>query len=122
MREYLPGPVTVVVDRGEAVPDALAGGRDRVGIRIPDHEMARALLRETGPLTATSANVSGNPSARRVQDLDEEIREAAATVLDGGETAGTESTVVDVAADEIIREGALTEEIRAWLRRDPPVE
>jgi L-threonylcarbamoyladenylate synthase len=122
MREYLPGPVTVVVDRGEAVPDALTGGRDRVGIRIPDHEMARALLRETGPLTATSANVSGNPSARRVQDLDEEIREAAATVLDGGETAGTESTVVDVAADEIIREGALTEEIRAWLRRDPPVE
>jgi len=86
MRAFLPGPVTVVVERGDRVPDALTGGRDRVGVRVPDHGLARDLLAAAGPLTATSANVSGNPSARRVDELDDEIREAAAVVLDGGET------------------------------------
>ncbi len=118
MREFLPGPVTVVVERGERVPDELTGGRDRVGVRIPDHELARELLAEAGPLTATSANVSGEGSVRRVADLDDRIREAAAAVLDDGETPGTESTVVDVGADEVIREGALAAEIRAWLERE----
>ena len=118
MREYLPGPVTVIVERDDVVPDALTGGRDRVGVRIPDHEAARELLAETGPLTATSANVSGAGSVRRVDDLDAAIREAAAVVLDGDETPGTESTVVDVDANEVLREGALAEEIRRWLRRE----
>ena len=118
IREFLPGPVTVVVERSTAVPDELTGGRDRVGIRIPDHEMARNLLAETGPLTATSANVSGNPSACRSADLDPAIRDAAAVVIDGGETPGTESTVVDVGANDIVRDGAKAEEIRLWLQRE----
>lgn len=117
MRAFLPGPVTVVVERGAAVPDVLTAGRDRVGIRIPDHDLARSLLERTPPITSTSANVSGNPSARRVADLDPAIREAAAVVVDGGETQGTESTVVDLATNEIIREGAMADEIESWLAR-----
>jgi L-threonylcarbamoyladenylate synthase len=116
MREYLPGPITVVCERTDDVPDALTAGRDRVGVRVPDHDLARELLTEAGPLTATSANVSGRESVTRVDDLDPEIREAAAAVLDGGPTQGTESTVVDVSADEVIRRGALADEIEAWLR------
>jgi L-threonylcarbamoyladenylate synthase len=115
MREFLPGPVTVVVERRPTVPNALTAGRDRVGVRIPDHEGALALLARTGPLTATSANRSGNPSVRQVADLDTEIRAAAAVVLDGGETPGTESTVVDVTAGEVIRRGALAARIEDWL-------
>jgi len=115
MREFLPGPVTVVVERRDAVPDVLTAGRDRVGVRVPDHEGALALLERAGPLTATSANRSGTPSVRHVADLDPEVREAAAVVLDGGETPGTESTVVDVSAAEVIRRGALADPIRAWL-------
>jgi len=115
MHDFLPGPVTVVLERAAAVPDILTAGRDRVGVRIPDYDPALALLAETGPLTATSANVSGRPGARRVADLDAEIREAAAVVLDGGETPGGGSTVVDVEADEIHRRGALADEIEAWL-------
>ncbi|WP_424001812.1 L-threonylcarbamoyladenylate synthase [Haloarcula salina] len=114
MRAFLPGPVTVVVEGRESVPDVLVAGRDRVGIRVPDHEMALELLAETGPLTATSANVSGKPSARTVDDLDA-IAERADVVLDGGETGGTGSTVVDVRAGTIHRRGAMADEIEAWL-------
>ena len=116
MREFLPGPVTVVVERGPEVSDVLTGGRDRVGVRVPDHEDALALLDRTPPLTATSANVSGRESARTVAALDPEIRAAAAVVVDAGETAGGRgSTVVDVAAETIHRRGPLADDIEAWL-------
>jgi len=118
MRAFLPGPVTVVVERGDQVPDELTGGRDRVGIRVPEHELARDLLAAAGPLTATSANVSGNPSARSVDELDDEIREAAAVVLDGGETLGAESTVVDVGEGEILRDGGMVTAVQMWLRSE----
>jgi L-threonylcarbamoyladenylate synthase len=115
--EFLPGPVTVVVERGPEVPDGLTGGRDRVGVRVPDHAVAVALLERTWPVTATSANVSGRASARTVADLDPEIREAAAVVVDAGRTAGGQgSTVVDVAAGTVHRRGPLADEVEAWLR------
>jgi L-threonylcarbamoyladenylate synthase len=115
MDAFLPGPVTVVVDRREMVPDVLTAGRDRVGIRIPDHELALALLERAAPITATSANRSGSPSVRRVADLDPTVREAVAVVLDAGETPGTESTVVDIEAETIHRHGADAAAIEAWL-------
>ena len=115
MDAFLPGPVTVVCQRREPVPDVLTAGRDRVGIRVPDHDIARALLDVAGPLTATSANVSGEPSARRIDDIQEALRERLAVVLDGGPTPGGGSTVVDVARDEIIREGRQADAVAEWL-------
>ncbi|WP_324755934.1 L-threonylcarbamoyladenylate synthase [Haloarcula montana] len=114
IREFLPGPVTVVVERREVVPDVLVDGGERVGIRIPDHPVALNLLDAVAPLTATSANVSGNPSATSAKELDA-IRERAATVLDGGETGGTGSTVVDVETGTIHRRGARADAVEAWL-------
>ncbi|WP_418284103.1 L-threonylcarbamoyladenylate synthase [Halorubrum sp. DTA46] len=118
-RAFLPGPVTVIVERGDAVPDALTAGSDRVGIRVPDHAVARALLAETGPLTATSANVSGSGSVTRVADLDGRIRDGVAAIVDGGETPGTESTVVDPEQRTIHRRGAMAGAIEAWLEDSP---
>jgi L-threonylcarbamoyladenylate synthase len=115
MDRFLPGPVTVVCERRDSVPDALTAGLDRVGVRIPDHDLAFALLDRVAPITATSANVTGRPSVTRLADLDHEIREAAAVVLDGGETGGTASTVVDVERGEIHRRGTIADEIEAWL-------
>ena len=112
---FLPGPVTVVCEKTAAVPDVLTGGRDRVGVRIPDHEVALALLDRVAPITATSANVSGRPSATRVEDLDDEIVEAAAAIVDGGETPGGGSTVVDPGRGTVHRRGPLADEIEAWL-------
>lgn len=114
-RRFLPGPVTVLLERTDRVPDVLVAGRDRVGVRVPAHDLARDLARRTGPITATSANRSGEPSATAVDDVDVTVRGAAAVVIDGGETPGTESTVVDVSRGEIVRRGALADEIDAWL-------
>lgn len=115
MREFLPGPVTVLADRRSAVPDVLTAGSDRVGVRVPDHDLALDLLERVAPITSTSANVSGEPSAREVSEIGESVRDAVEVTLDGGRTPGTESTVVDVTADEIVREGADAGVIRAWL-------
>ncbi|MFB6152321.1 MAG: L-threonylcarbamoyladenylate synthase [Haloarculaceae archaeon] len=120
MRAFLPGPVTVVVDHDEAVPDVLTAGRDRVGVRVPDHDLARRFFEAAGtPVTATSANRSGAGSVRRASDLDDAVRERVSAVLDGGETPGTESTVVDVATGTIHRSGARVDEIREWLASHP---
>jgi L-threonylcarbamoyladenylate synthase len=117
MEAFLPGPVTVVLERRPVVPDALTAGRDRVGVRVPDHDRALALLREVSPVTATSANVSGRPSARRATELDDRIREYATVVVDGGETPGGGSTVVDVAREQVHRRGPLADDIEAWLAK-----
>jgi len=114
MREFLPGAVTVVCERRPKVPDVVTAGGDRVGVRVPDEPVAVALLRRVAPLTATSANRSGRANARTVADLDAAIRDAA-VVLDGGETPGGESTVVDVDGDEVIRAGERAEAVREWL-------
>jgi L-threonylcarbamoyladenylate synthase len=118
MRRFLPGPVTVVVERRPSLPDVLTAGRDRVGVRVPDNETALALLERAPPLTATSANRSGAPSVTRVADLDDRIREGAAVVVDGGETPGTESTVVDPGEGVVHRRGAMADGIEAWLEAE----
>lgn len=115
MSAFLPGPVTVVLAKRPLVPEVLTAGRDRVGIRVPDHERVRSLLERTGPITATSANVSGQPSVTRPADLDPQIRREASLVLDGGETPGTASTVVAVAEGTIHRRGRDAPAIESWL-------
>jgi L-threonylcarbamoyladenylate synthase len=120
MHAFLPGPVTVVVAADPSLPEALTAGRDRVGVRIPDHPLALALFRRVAPtpVTATSANVSGSGSVRRVAELPARVREACEVVLDGGETPGTESTVVDPERGVIHRRGAHVDAVDAWLADD----
>jgi L-threonylcarbamoyladenylate synthase len=115
MNDFLPGPVTVVCQRRGMVPDVLTAGRERVGVRVPDHDLARELLAAAGPLTATSANVSGEGSARRLDDIQASLRERLAVVLDGGQTPGGGSTVVDVSRREVFRRGRQAEAVEAWL-------
>lgn len=118
MVEFLPGPVTVLLERKSEVPDVLTGGRERVGVRIPDHPIALDLIDRVAPITATSANRSGAGSARRVEEIDSDIRDAVDAVIDDGTTPGNESTVVDVSAGDIHRRGALADEIEAWLAEE----
>lgn len=118
MDAFLPGPVTVVIERRPSLADALTAGGERVGIRVPDHSLARSLLERTPPLTATSANRSGEPSARRVTDIHPSVRAGVAVVLDGGQTPGGGSTVVDVDREIVHRRGAFADAVEAWLEAD----
>ncbi|RDI71621.1 L-threonylcarbamoyladenylate synthase [Halopelagius longus] len=124
MREFLPGPVTVVVERGDELPDELTAGGDRVGVRVPDHAVALELLSRAAPtpVTATSANVSGEPSVTHPDQLADELRAAVAAIVDIGELAPDEgederlpSTVVDPGRGVVHRRAALADEVEAWL-------
>ena len=117
IKAFLPGPVTVIVECSTAVPDILTAGRDRVGIRIPDHHVALSLLERAAPtpITATSANQSGTGSIVDTNMLAQSIQQNVAVVLEAGETTGTESTVVDPTRNVIHRRGAMADAVIAWL-------
>jgi L-threonylcarbamoyladenylate synthase len=78
-----PGPLTLVVPRAPAIPDEVTAGGDTVAVRIPDHELARALIRAAGaPLAATSANLSGRPSPATAQEVAAELGQRIPLILD----------------------------------------
>jgi L-threonylcarbamoyladenylate synthase len=118
---YWPGPLTLLVPRPASIPEELTGGSPLVGVRVPNDDRARELCRFWGHvLTATSANISGQPPsdnpdevARVFADGDVEL------LLDAGRTpGGPPSTVVDAAGDEVrlIRQGAIAwEDVQACL-------
>jgi L-threonylcarbamoyladenylate synthase len=106
-----PGPLTLVVPRAPAIRDEVTAGGDTVAVRIPDHELARALIRAAGaPLAATSANLSGRPSPTTAQEVAAGLGRRIPLILDGGPCpGGTASTVVDLSGPslQIIRPGPL---------------
>jgi len=112
MDAFWPGRLTVIVEARPILPPLLTGGTGRVGIRLTGHPVCRALVRTFGrPLTATSANLSGQPGCSRIEDLHPAIAAAADFILDAGPLKpGIGSTVVDVqpAAVQVLREGAVT--------------
>jgi L-threonylcarbamoyladenylate synthase len=109
LEHYLPGAFTLVF--GD------------VGVRVPDlPPAAAAVVREVCVVAATSANVSGGPEPRRVEDVPEEIRAACGAIVDAGELPGVPSTVVDLTsgAPRVLREGAVpTPEALARARGTP---
>jgi L-threonylcarbamoyladenylate synthase len=112
MEAFWPGPLTLLLPRGPDVPDAVTAGRPLVGVRVPSHPVARALIAAAGmPIAAPSANSFGRPSpttaAHVLEDLDGRID----AVVDSGPTRhGVESTVVDASQSPLIvyRPGAVT--------------
>ncbi|MBC8521572.1 MAG: threonylcarbamoyl-AMP synthase [Methanomicrobia archaeon] len=91
--ELLPGPVTVLLRKKEVVPDVLTAASDVVGVRFPDNAIATGIIEETGPITATSANVSG----RNPPTCVEEVEIKAGIIINGGKCKySMPSTVVDM--------------------------
>jgi L-threonylcarbamoyladenylate synthase len=112
MRQFWPGRVTLVFEAGDNVVPDLTAGSGRIGIRLPGHPVAAALVRAVaGPITATSANLSGSPGCHRIGDLEPEVARQLNLILDAGPLkGGPGSTVVDVTVDppKILREGEVS--------------
>ena len=113
--QFWPGPLTMVVKKKAIVPDRTSAGLDTVGIRMPSHPVARAIIDAAGvPLAAPSANTSGKPSPTTARDVLDDMNGKIPAIVDGGAcTVGVESTVVDMTGDfpQILRPGAITEEM-----------
>ncbi|MBN2045544.1 MAG: threonylcarbamoyl-AMP synthase [Anaerolineales bacterium] len=105
--KHWPGALTLVVPRHPALPDILSP-LPTLGVRIPDHPVALAFLKATGPLAVTSANLSGKENTTTAQEAFAQLNGRADLILDGGKTpGGVPSTVVDMTGPKpkIIRQG-----------------
>ncbi len=121
-----PGPLTLVLRRAPKVPDAVTGGLATVGLRVPSHPLALALLEAfDGGVAAPSANRFGKVSPTTADAVRESLGADVDLVLDGGpSTVGIESTIVDCSGAEprVLREGGVTAaELEALLGRPVPV-
>jgi len=108
---FWPGPLTLVLPRVSAVPDAVTGGQDTVALRVPDHPVALELLAAFGgPVAAPSANRYGRISPTTAAHVRDELGTAVDFILDGGPCrVGMESTIVDLSSDtpRLLRTGGL---------------
>jgi L-threonylcarbamoyladenylate synthase len=98
---FWPGPLTLVMPKNSELPEAVSALLT-VGVRIPDHTVARALLRLAGPMAVTSANLSGQPNPSTAEEVFAQLGGRIALILDGGKTpGGVPSTVVDCVGAEL---------------------
>jgi len=112
MEAFWPGRVTLVFDARDTLPGLLTAQTGKIGVRLPGHPVAAAILRQVkGPVTGTSANLSGRPGCNRLPDMGCQITGQVDLVLDADTLqGGIGSTVVDVTEEppRILREGQVT--------------
>lgn len=115
MDRFWPGPMTLILPKSDCVPMETTGGLSTVAIRMPDHPIALALIKEAGGyVAAPSANTSGRPSPTKAEHVAEDLSGKIDGILDGGTVGiGIESTIVDVSGEipMILRPGAITKEM-----------
>lgn len=125
--KFWPGPLTMILNKSDRVPYETTGGLDTVAIRMPEHPVARMLIKAAGvPVAAPSANVSGRPSPTEAAHVIEDLSGRIDAIIDGGKVnIGIESTIVDLSGDvpTILRPGYVTkemlEEVVGYVEMDP---
>lgn len=118
--KFWPGPLTIILNKLDIIPEETSGGLNTVAIRLPKSEIARAVIDASGcPIAAPSANLSGKPSPTKFSHVVEDLNGRVDAILDGGDCeVGVESTVITLAngAPKILRPGGVSlEEIREVL-------
>ncbi len=112
-QRFLPGGLTLVLPKATSVPDAIATS-GTVAVRVPNHPIPIEIVRGLGsPITGTSANLSGRPSALTADEVGEQLGDSVDFIIDGGRCpGGVESTVVDLTTKPptVLREGAIPRE------------
>ena len=114
MKKFFPGPLTIILNKKDIVPDIVTSGGSTVGIRMPEEEITRKLIEYAGvPIAAPSANISGKPSGIDLQEIIKEFGDKVDYYIDGGKSKiGIGSTIVKVENNtiKILREGSISKE------------
>ncbi|WP_083999199.1 L-threonylcarbamoyladenylate synthase [Actinomadura kijaniata] len=117
MDEFWPGALTIICRANRNLLWDLGETKGTVGVRMPMHDLAVELLKETGPLAVSSANLTGQPAARTAEEAERMLGDSVSVYLDGGPSGRAEpSTIVDLtgAVPRLLREGAIpADKIRA---------
>jgi L-threonylcarbamoyladenylate synthase len=114
IERHWPGALTVICKIQPSLRMDLGDSEDTIALRVPDHELAREILRRTGPMAVSSANLSGQPAALTCDEAIDQLGDSVAVYLDGGElaaTGGMPSTIVDFTRSsdgEVLRVGAIS--------------
>ena len=122
-RRFLPGPLTLILRKKDTISDLLSGGKETIGLRMPDNLIALALAERAGvPITATSANISGTSDTYSIKDALDQFGTDVDLYLDGGILPKRRpSVIIDLTFDppKIIREGPIsTNQILETLRKE----
>lgn len=111
-QKYWPGPLTIILPKGDIIPPETSGGLDTVAVRCPSHPVARAIIKSAGvPLAAPSANISGRPSPTNFKYVYEDMSGKIDMIVDGGQcSVGVESTVITLCENppRLLRPGGIT--------------
>lgn len=117
MEKFMPGPITVIVEKSDLIPDEVSAGLRTVGIRFPSHPVAKTFIKACGvPIAAPSANTSTKISPTTAEHVFEDMNGKVPLILQGGSCqVGIESTIVDMTTDipTVLRPGAITPEMLA---------
>ena len=112
MKKFFPGPLTIILNKKDIVPDIVTSRGSTVGIRMPEEEITRKLIEYAGvPIAAPSANISGKPSGIDLQEIVKEFGDKVDYYIDGGKSKiGIGSTIVKVENNtiKILREGSIS--------------
>ena len=119
-RKFWPGPVTIIMDARSEIAKPLKAATRKIGFRVSSHPVASKLAEMVGaPITATSANLSGDPPVNDPRDLPSLFLKGVDMVIDAGKTpGGAASTIVDVSGKRvtILRRGLLAEDVANFLK------
>ena len=114
VNRFWPGGLTLVLTKAASVPDIVTAGGDKVAIRIPNHEVPRAIIRGLGaPIIGTRANITDRPTPVTAEEVKQQLGDQIDLIIDGGKCpGGVESTVVDVTGGSpvVLREGIIPKE------------
>ena len=107
--KFLPGPLTIILEAADSVPEWVHIGKSTIGFRMPSIPVTQEIIRDVGVLVGPSANLTGSPSPRFFDDLSAEILSAASISVKDDAVSGLDTTILDLSAQpKVLRQGAIT--------------
>ena len=111
VKAFLPGPLTIIIEKQPMVSDLVTAASKKIGIRMPDHPVALDIIRHTGPIVATSANLHSNPDATNIDDAIKDLGANVSMYVDAGPSKLKKPSTIVWLMDgqvEIVRQGAIS--------------